>query len=274
MPSPRLPALFLGHGSPMNALDDNRYTRAWREAVAGLPRPRGVVCVSAHWYGPGIAVTAMSAPRTIHDFGGFPQALFDVRYSAPGDPQLASRIASLLAPDEVRLDEHEWGLDHGAWQVLTHLYPEADVPVVQLRIDASREPAWHLALARRLAPLRDEGILVIGSGNVVHNLRAMARGDGPAAYDWASRFNEAVRAKLGLLDHAWLADPARWGDDGRLSVPTPDHYLPMLYVLGLRGPGDALTILTDGIEFGSIGMLSFALGELASAPPAADWMTT
>jgi 4,5-DOPA dioxygenase extradiol len=253
-----MPVVFFGHGSPMNTLDRNPYTEAWRQIGEAIPRPKAIVCVSAHWYTEGTAVTAMSLPRTIHDFYGFPQALFDVRYPAPGEPGLASRVRGLLAPVDVALDE-SWGLDHGTWSVLKHAYPGADVPVVQLSIDGTQPPRFHYETGRRLAPLRDEGILVAGSGNVVHNLRLMRRGGGPA-FDWAVRFNERIRDALARRDHAALVDFEKLGEDARLSVPTPEHYLPLLYIAALQREDESMTFPVDGYDLGSVSMLTAAAG--------------
>jgi 4,5-DOPA dioxygenase extradiol len=256
----RLPVMFFGHGNPMNAIQSNSYTAAWQAAGAGLPRPRAVLAVSAHWYVPGTAVTAMKAPRTIHDFGGFPPELYGVRYPAPGDPDLARRVQALLAPVETRLDD-EWGLDHGTWSVLCHLFPRADVPVVQLSLDETQPPAFHYELGRRLAPLRDQGVLVLGSGNLVHNLHAYGWGRrSMEPYDWAVRFEEKVRALLRAGDDRRLVDYESLGRDALLSVPTPDHYLPLLYVLGARGPDDQVSHPVEGFDGGSISMLSIRFG--------------
>jgi 4,5-DOPA dioxygenase extradiol len=204
-----MPVVFFGHGSPMNTLERNKYTETWRALGESIPRPKAILCVSAHWYTEGTAVTAMEKPKTIHDFYGFPQALFDVQYPAPGDPRLAARVRELLEPVEVRLDD-SWGLDHGTWSVLKHAYPDAKIPVVQLSIDGTRAPEFHYETGRRLAPLRDEGVLVAGSGNVVHNLRLMRRAGGPA-FDWAVRFNERVREALASRDHQALIEFERLG---------------------------------------------------------------
>lgn len=259
--SARLPAVFLGHGNPMNALGENAWTRAWAGLGAALaPRPRAVLAISAHWYVAGTAVTAMAAPRTIHDFGGFPRELFAMRYGAPGDPALAARVAALLAPLGVRADQ-SWGLDHGTWSVLCHVFPQADVPVVQLSIDETRPPAFHHELGTRLRPLRDEGVLIVGSGDVVHNLEAYAWGGRPAEpYDWATRFERTVRERLVAGDHATLIDYPAIGDDALLSVPTPEHYLPLLYVLGASVPGESVTFPTEGIDGGSVSMLAVRFG--------------
>jgi len=256
----RLPALFLGHGSPMNALQDNAWTRAWASLGARLPRPRAVLAISAHWYVPALAVTAMREPRTIHDFGGFPRALFEVRYPAPGDAALAQRVQELLAPRAVHAD-HSWGLDHGTWSVLHHVYPQADVPVVQLSIDATQPPAFHYELGARLRPLREDGVLLLGSGNVVHNLYTYAWGN-PAQppYDWALRFEATVRTCLESGEHAPLIDYAALGQDALLSAPTPEHYLPLLYVLGASHGGEPVAFPTQGISGGSISMLAAQFG--------------
>jgi 4,5-DOPA dioxygenase extradiol len=257
----RLPAAFFGHGSPMNTLESNRHTLAWAQFGERVPRPRGILCVSAHWYIRGTAVTAMESPKTIHDFGGFPKALYEVEYPAPGDPALAARVRDLLAPTVVVEDRSEWGLDHGTWSVLKHVFPKADVPVVQLAIDGTKPLAYHYELARRLAPLREEGVLVVGSGNVVHNLGMIRWEEGAEPWPWATRFNSDVRARLLANDHASLAGMSALGEDGAMSIPTPEHYLPLLYVIALQRPDDRLAFLTDGIELGSIGMMSVSIGE-------------
>lgn len=262
--SARMPAIFIGHGSPMNALEDNVYTQAWQRLGASMPKPKAILAISAHWLTRGTAVTAMAAPPTIHDFGGFPQALFDIRYPAPGDPALAQRVRELLAPVDVRLD-HAWGLDHGTWSVLVKMYPDADVPVVQFSIDAGRPLAYHLDLGQRLSALRDEGILIIASGNVVHNLRAM-RLSSNAPYDWAVRFNDAVRDCLLRGDTANLVNYAQWGTDAQLSAPTPEHFLPLLYIAGTRRDDESISIPVDGIERGTISMLTAMVGNADTLP--------
>ena len=256
---PRMPAIFFGHGNPMNALESNAYTEGWRRIGAGLPRPKAVLAVSAHWYLPGTLVTAMPRPRTIHDFGGFPRPLHEFRYDAPGSPELATRIQTLLAPLPVGLD-HEWGLDHGTWSVLTHVFPEADIPVVQLSMDETQPAAFHYALGQRLAPLREEGVLVIGSGNLVHNLHAYAWGRRPAEpFDWALRFEERARQLIRDGDHVPLVEYEGLGRDAVLSAPTPDHFLPLLYVLGARHASDVAGFPVEGIDGGSVSMLAVAL---------------
>jgi 4,5-DOPA dioxygenase extradiol len=260
MAQARLPAVFFGHGNPMNALEKNAFTEGWAALGQALPRPRAILCVSAHWYLPATAVTAVAAPRTIHDFGGFPRPLYEVRYPAPGDLELARRVRTLLAPAPVGLDEG-WGLDHGTWSVLCHVFPKADVPVVQLSIHEAEPPAFHYELGRRLAPLREEGVLVIGSGNVVHNLHTYAWGRRPAApFDWAVRFEQQVRRLLEAGEHGPLVEYESLGGDAVLSVPTPDHYLPLLYVLGARAPGEPVSFPVDGIDGGSVSMLSIQIG--------------
>ena len=254
-----MPAVFFGHGSPMNALEQNRYTDAWGQIGASIPKPKAILCVSAHWYIRGTAVTAMPQPRTIHDFGGFPRELFALRYAASGSPELAARVRDLLAPVPVQLDQ-TWGLDHGTWSVLVHVFPDADVPVVQLSIDASKPAHWHYELATRLAPLRNEGVLIVGSGNVVHNLDTIRWGDDVPAFDWAARLNEKVRGHLRAREHQALIEFESFGADGRLSIPTPEHYLPLLYVLAQQQPGEAISLPLDGIELGSISMLTAVVG--------------
>lgn len=255
-----MPTAFFGHGSPVNALEKNRYTLAWERFGQRAPRPRSILCVSAHWCTRNTAVTTMQRPRTIHDFAGFSQPLHDAEYPARGDPTLAERVRQLLAPVAVVGDDSAWGLDHGAWSVLKHVYPDADIPVVQLSLDATRSLANHYELAKRLAPLRNEGIFVMGTGNIVHNLRTASRAEGAAPFDWAVRFNEEVRRRLLAGDHAALADMNALGPDARLCIPTPEHYVPLLYVIALQRPGDTIDFLTDGIELGSISMMSVSLG--------------
>ena len=236
----RLPALFVGHGSPMNAIEDSEFRRRWQELGRTLPRPDAILCVSAHWETRGVFLTGAATPPTIHDFYGFPQPLFDVRYPAPGQPALARRVASILGGFGALVDP-ERGLDHGCWSVLVAMYPQADVPVVQLSLDSRQRGAFHYALAKELRPLRDSGVLILGSGNIVHNLRlADFRLD--TGYDWAVRFDAELRARIEAGDHATLADYHELGPDARLSIPTPEHYLPLLYALGLQQAGDEVRI--------------------------------
>jgi 4,5-DOPA dioxygenase extradiol len=255
----RLPAIFFGHGNPMNAVSNNAYTEAWRRTGAEVPRPRAILCVSAHWYVPHTGVTVSTAPRTIHDFGGFPRELYQVRYPAPGDPELARRVQDLLAPSPVTLDD-SWGLDHGAWSVLCHFHPQADIPVVQLSIDETQPPAFHYEIGRKLAPLRGEGVLIVGSGNLVHNLHAYAWGRHvPEPYDWAVRFEDTAKDLLVAGEHRPLVDYESLGRDALLSVPTPDHYLPLLYVIGARQRDDVVSFPVEGIDGGSVSMLAVRL---------------
>jgi 4,5-DOPA dioxygenase extradiol len=257
--SARLPTIFFGHGNPMNALERNAYTEAWSRIGRTIPRPKAVLAVSAHWYVPGTFVTAMPRPRTIHDFGGFPRALHEFVYEPPGSPELADRVQALLAPLPVGLDR-QWGLDHGTWSVLAHVFPEADVPVVQLSMDETQPAPFHHEVGRRLAALREEGVLVIGSGNLVHNLHAYAWGRHPAEpFDWAVRFEQRARELITAGEHAPLVEYESLGRDAILSAPTPDHYLPLLYVLGARHPTDVASFPVEGIDGGSVSMLSVTL---------------
>jgi 4,5-DOPA dioxygenase extradiol len=254
---PRLPAVFFGHGSPMNALEDNVYTQAWTALGQTIARPRAILAISAHWYTEGTRVTAMDRPPTIHDFGGFPRPLHEFLYPAPGDPKLAAQVAELLAPISVGADQR-WGLDHGTWSVLAHVYPKADIPVIQLSMDATKPPEFHLEAGRQLAPLRDDDVLVIGTGNVVHNLRAMFVP--PQADDWAGRFEQKVRTLVSDHDRAALLRPTTLGADAARAVPTPEHYLPLLYILGTRRADDAISFPTAGVVAGAISMLSVRIG--------------
>jgi 4,5-DOPA dioxygenase extradiol len=250
----RQPAIFFGHGSPMNALG-GAYADAWRALGEALGKPRGVVMVSAHWETDGLAVTAQAKPETIHDFGGFPEELHAMQYPAPGSPELAARVSALTGATPTT----QWGLDHGTWSVLSHVWPKADVPVVQLSLDRSLDARGHHDLAKRLAPLRDEGIIIAGSGDFVHNLRTWKRAGGEA-YGWADRFNEAVKAALLRGDDEALIDWVGLAEDARLSVPTDEHFLPLLYVAAQRGPGDDVSFFTDVIEGGSISMTGVRVG--------------
>ena len=256
-----LPAIFFGHGNPMNAIAENAYTAGWRRIGVETPKPKAILSISAHWFVPGTGVTVSTAPRTIHDFGGFPRELYQVRYPAPGDPELARRVQSLLKPLPVQLDT-SWGLDHGTWSVLCHVYPDADVPVVQLSIDEARPAMFHFEVGQKLAPLREEGVLIVGSGNIVHNLHAYAWvRHVPDPYDWAIRFEErAKELMLGGEDRS-LIDYERLGREALLSIPTPDHYLPLLYVLGTRQQSDAITFPVAGVDGGSISMLAVQLAQ-------------
>jgi 4,5-DOPA dioxygenase extradiol len=254
------PALFIGHGSPMMAIEPGPYTEAWVRIGRALPRPRAILAISAHWYTRGTAVTAMEKPKTIHDFYGFPEALYQQQYAARGDAALAQRVRELLAPTAVLADTQEWGLDHGTWSVLRYLYPEADVPVVQLSMDGTLPAQSHLDIGRRLKPLRAEGVLVLGSGNVVHNLRALDRAGHGKGDARAVAFDAWVRQAALAGDHAALADYARAGDAARWSVPTPDHYLPLLYVLGTQQAGEQVSFPVEGFDLGSLSMLAVQVG--------------
>ena len=255
-----LPAIFFGHGNPMNALADNVYTAGWRQIGKLTPKPKAILAISAHWFLPGTGVTISTSPRTIHDFGGFPRELFQVQYPAPGDPDLARKVQTLLQPLPVVLD-NTWGLDHGTWSVLKHVYPEADVPIVQLSIDETQPAAFHFEIGRKLASLREEGVLIIGSGNLVHNLHAYAWGKHmPEPYDWAVRFESDAKQMMLAGDHKPLIGYEHLGREAQLSIPTPDHYLPLLYVLGSRQQGEAVTFPVEGVDGGSISMLSVQVG--------------
>ena len=256
----RMPTIFFGHGNPMNAVERNAYTDAWSAIGRSFAAPRAILMVSAHWYVPGTWVTYNERPRTIHDFGGFPRALYDVEYPAPGDRALADRVTELLAPAAAVPDER-WGLDHGTWSVLTHVYPDAGVPVVQLSIDETKDPQYHYELGARLRPLRDEGVLVAGSGNLIHNLHAYAWGRHPAEpFEWALRFEKRARELLLARAFDPLVDYESMGEDARLSAPTPDHYLPLLYVMGASDANDAVTFPVEGMDGGSISMTTVRFG--------------
>lgn len=256
----RMPAIFFGHGNPMNALQTNAWTEGWAAIGKSIPRPKAIVCISAHWYLPATLVTAMERPRTIHDFGGFPRDLYEVKYPAPGLPELAARVTDFLAPFPAGLDDR-WGLDHGTWSVLRHVFPGADVPVVQLSIDETQPAQFQYELAQRLAPLRDEGVLVMGSGNLVHNLHTYAWGRHKVEpFDWAVRFEERARELLLEGDHDPLINYESLGKDAQLCVPTPDHYLPLLYVLGAVRENDEVSFPVEGFDGGSISMLTVRIG--------------
>jgi 4,5-DOPA dioxygenase extradiol len=253
----RMPAIFFGHGNPMNALLRNQYSEAWAAIGEKVPCPRAILCISAHWYIQHAAVTVSTAPRTIHDFGGFPPELYQVQYPAPGDPELAARVRKLLAPLPVGLDQG-WGLDHGTWSVLCHAYPRADIPVVQLSIDETQPPSFHYEIGKRLASLREQGILIAGSGNVVHNLHAYAWGrHAVEPYEWALSFERRVRELLLSGETAPLVDyEDKLGREARLAAPTPDHYLPLLYVVGSRSVSEPVAFPVEGVDGGSISMLT------------------
>ena len=257
-PTTLMPAAFIGHGTPMNALDHNRYTEAWRSFAEAAPRPRAILAISAHWYINATAVTAMSAPKTIHDFFGFPDELFAVSYPAPGDPELAEEIIDVVKPTWIGRDLDSWGLDHGTWSVLVHMYPDAAIPVVQLSIDASKPFEYHVALGAQLAELRQHGVLIVGSGNVVHNLGILQWDQPDAGFDWARDFNETAR-RLMTQDPGEITR-LRDHHAFRLAVPTPDHFIPLLYLAGLASAaGQGAEVLVDGYAMGSLSMTSYTL---------------
>ncbi|HEX9206533.1 MAG TPA: 4,5-DOPA dioxygenase extradiol [Candidatus Deferrimicrobiaceae bacterium] len=252
-----MPALFVGHGSPMNAIEENAFSRAWAEAAAPLSRPEAILCISAHWETAGTQVTAMERPRTIHDFHGFPRPLFEVRYPAPGSPGLARLVRETVRATPVE-DDFRWGLDHGAWSVLRRMFPPAEVPVVQLSLDRTKDPAFHYALGRELLPLRKKGILIVGSGNIVHNLGRMVWKD--TAYDWAVEFDERVKGLILSGDHEAIVGYPELGEAASLSVPSNEHYLPLLYVLALQEEGDRIGFFAERVTLGSISMRSLRIG--------------
>ena len=255
-----MPTIFFGHGNPMNALSKNSYTEGWASIGKSIPRPKAVLAVSAHWYVPYCAVTSNLNPRTIHDFGGFPKELYQIEYPAPGSIELALRVQDLLAPVAISLDER-WGLDHGTWAVLKHVFPKADIPIVQFSINQMQPPSFHYELAKRLASLREEEVLIIGSGNIVHNLAAYSWNEGDVPpFDWAVRFEEHSRELLLKSDDAPLVNYQSLGRDAILSAPTPDHYLPLLYVLGLRRKKEKVSFPVQGVDGGSISMLAVQIG--------------
>ncbi len=257
----KMPVLFLGHGSPMNAIEENDYVRGFRTIAKTLPKVKAVVCVSAHWYTKGTMVTAMPKPKTIHDFGGFPEALYKVQYPAPGDPELAKQTKELIKKTNVGLDE-TWGLDHGAWSVLKHLYPNADVPIIQLSIDYTKDAQWHFDLAKELQSLRDKGILIVGSGNIIHNLAdaAFDRINENFGYDWAVEAREKTNSLLLKNDFDQLVHYEKLGKPLQKAVPTPDHYLPLIYTLGLKNEKDKLELFNDKLLAGSLSMTSVKIG--------------
>lgn len=258
----KMPVFFMGHGSPMNGIENNAFSRKWAEAARNTSTPRAVLCISAHWLTKGTLVTAMASPPTIHDFGGFPQELYQVKYPAPGNPQLAHEIRNMIESTHTGLD-HDWGLDHGAWTVIRHMYPDARIPVLQLSIDYHQPGEFHYRLARELQSLRRKGVLIIGSGNMVHNLRMVAfdklavPGFG---YDWAKEMQHIFREKILNADHKSLMDYESLGAAARMAIPTPDHYWPLIYTLGLQESGDPVELFNDELVGGSITMTSVRFG--------------
>lgn len=253
-----MPVLFLGHGSPMNAIEENQFVQGFRQIASEIPLPKAILCVSAHWFTQGTYVTAMELPKTIHDFYGFPQELFDVEYPAPGSPELAHITKELLLPTEIK-EDNSWGLDHGAWSVIRHMYPEADIPVIQLSIDYTKGPEYHFDLAQRLSKLRERGILIIGSGNIVHNLRLIDWRNintVGAGWDWAIEARERTNNWILSGDYKPLLEYQKQGTALQYAVPSPDHYLPLIYSLGLKGSTDSLSLFNDALIGGSLSMTS------------------
>lgn len=255
----KAPLIFIGHGSPMHAIADNAFTQSLKQASQLYAQPKLILCISAHWTTDKTLVTHMAHPKTIHDFYGFPKALFDVQYPAPGDPQMAEYIRDMIDAPLVGLDDHAWGIDHGTWAVLRHMYPHANIPVIQMSLDMTKHPADHYAIAMQLKRLRDEGVLIIGSGNIVHNLRILNWDTPQGGYDWAVDFDAWANSHIQARDYDPLIYNHLQTEAGRLSVPTPDHYLPLLYVLGASDPQDRIDTFYTGMEFGSLSMRSFAM---------------
>ena len=256
-----MPVLFIGHGSPMNGIEDNEFSQRWTRMAKEIPIPAAVLVVSAHWFSKGTKITAMDFPKTIHDFGGFPKELFDVQYKAPGNPQLAKETAELLHSAHVELD-HDWGLDHGTWTIVRHMYPEANIPVLQLSIDYTKGPQYHYELAKELYALRRKGVLIIGSGNMVHNLKMVAwdRIDkGEFGFDWAIQINDKFKHLIQAGDHKPLINYESLGREAMLAIPTPEHYLPLMYTLGLKGNNDEVSFFNDKAVAGSLTMTSVML---------------
>lgn len=255
----RMPALFVGHGSPMNAIEYNEFAEGWKNITANIPTPTAILCISAHWETRGTYVTAMERPRTIHDFYGFPKALFDVEYPAPGSPALAELTMQAIQSEQVQPD-HQWGLDHGCWSILNHMYPDATIPVVQLSMNQLQKPEWHYTLAREISALRNKGVLIVGSGNMVHNLGVMNWRTPETGYDWAMEANENLKDLIVRGDHQQLTAYHTLGKAVQQSVPTPEHFLPLLYLLGLKNDADNLQFFNDKTIYGSISMTSVMIG--------------
>lgn len=254
-----MPVLFVGHGSPMNALEDNIYSREWKRIAAQIPVPKAILCISAHWLTKGSFVTAMENPRTIHDFGGFPRELFEVEYPAPGQPSLAASTRQLLNEIELGLD-YQWGFDHGSWSVTRQMYPEANIPMLQLSIDYNKPADYHYRLAKALAPLRRQGVLIIGSGNIIHNLVIMDFSMKAGGYDWAIELNEQIRKNLEQRNHDYFVNYQNMGKAASLAIPTPDHFYPLLYILGLQNQQESQEIFNDSLIGGSISMTGLYIG--------------
>ena len=258
----KMPVLFLGHGSPMNAIEENEFVQGFRKISTQIPKPSAILCISAHWETRGTFVTAMEHPATIHDFGGFPKELFDVHYPAPGNPELALQTQLLIDKADVKPD-YKWGLDHGAWSVIKHLYPDANIPVIQLSLDYGNSAQHHYELARQIKSLREKGVLIIGSGNMVHNLRKVAwdRLNETYGYDWALEANEKMKRFIMNGDHQSLINYTQQGREFQLSIPTPEHYLPLLYALALKDKNESVTLFNDKPVAGSLTMTSLKIDE-------------
>lgn len=256
-----MPVLFIGHGSPMNGIENNEFSNGWKKTAEALPTPTAILVISAHWYTKGTRVTTMDFPETIHDFGGFPEALYDVQYPAPGSPELTKETSELIRSASV-IPDHEWGLDHGAWVITRHMYPDADIPVVQLSIDYSKPPEYHYSLGKELYKLRKKGVLILGSGNMVHNLRMIAwdKMEGTYGYDWALELNEIFKNRIATKDHRSLIAYDTLGEAAKMAIPTPEHYLPLLYTLGLRDSKDETSFFNDKAVAGSLTMTSVKIG--------------
>jgi 4,5-DOPA dioxygenase extradiol len=257
-----MPVLFIGHGSPMNGIQDNAFSNYWKQLATEIPTPKAVLVISAHWLTKGTKITAMDFPKTIHDFGGFPQDLFDVQYPAPGNPELAKETTSIITSTQVELD-HDWGLDHGTWTIVRHMYPNANIPVLQLSIDYSKGPQYHYDLAKELYDLRKKGVLIFGSGNMVHNLRMVAwdKIDEPEyGYDWAHQMNNTFKDLIGNSQHDMLINFQNLGREALLSIPTPEHYLPLMYTLGLKNKKEDVSFFNDKVVGGSLTMTSVRIG--------------
>lgn len=252
----KLPVLFVGHGNPMNAIEENEFSKGWRELGKKLPRPKAILCISAHWETKGTFVTAMEKPKTIHDFGGFPDELFNAQYPAPGSPSVAKEIKAAVTKTAIGLDNEHWGLDHGCWSILKPMFPAADIPVIQLSIDRTKPAQWHYELAKELAVLRKKGVLIIGSGNIVHNLGRIDWRNPAGVFDWAQEFNEKAKKLISTNDHKSLIEYSSLGKSALLSIPTPEHYLPLLYSLGLKDAKEEISFFNDKTVMGSIAMTS------------------
>lgn len=257
-----MPVLFIGHGSPMNGIQDNEFSNRWRKMAKEIPVPKAVLVVSAHWLTSGTRITSMDFPKTIHDFGGFPQELFDVQYPAPGSPEIAKQTKELVKSISIK-EDHDWGLDHGTWTVVRHMYPEADIPVLQLSIDHNKNPGYHFDLGKELVELRSKGVLIVGSGNMVHNLGMLAwdKIDEPGyGYDWALAMNERFKMQIESGDFNPLINYETLGKEANLAIPTPEHYIPLLYTLGLKNEKEQLSFFNDRAVAGSLTMTSIKIG--------------